>query len=46
MVILTCSKLLYPTLWIAQPSEDISQCFYNGRETHWGHNMVFISDED
>jgi hypothetical protein len=34
-----------PTGWTAQPSEDMSRCFYQGRETLWWYNTVFIADE-
>jgi hypothetical protein len=34
-----------PLLSAAQPSEDISRCFFKGRETLGGFNMEFISDE-
>jgi hypothetical protein len=45
MSITICSGLSHLTGWAAFSSENISGCFFKGRETLWGHNTVFIFDE-
>jgi hypothetical protein len=43
-VITICSRLLYPTGWAVQPSEDHG-VFFKGKENLLGYNRAFISDE-
>jgi hypothetical protein len=42
-----CRGLSHPTgwSWAALPSENISQRFFEGRETLWGYKWQFILDE-
>ncbi len=46
MAILICSRLLWLTGWIAQPTEYISLHFFKCRKTLLGCNMAFIFDEN